>query len=203
MSFLSDIAGIGAKAIGGGGGSSGGGGILDTVSSFIGNNQGWLKPVLSTVTGAIRQTNTDNSQQDYLNYLRQREDQNYQNSLAQINAYNAALSAGGGGGSSGGGGGNGAAVAAAKATEANRMKAAKKANQYTKTMYSKLLDMYAPYKQTADALLPQMTKTYQDSLGLQSALNQYVQRPDQVAKLNASVPAYAINIPLPDSVRIK
>jgi len=87
--------------------------------------------------------------------------------------------------------------------EANRLKAALRASKYSKNTYRKILKMYEPYRKTAEMLLPQMTQTYQNSLGLQNAMGAYVQNPTQMAKLNAETPAYQVNIPLPDSVRIK
>jgi hypothetical protein len=172
-------------------------GLFDSIGSFVSNNSSWLNPLANIGIGAIKQHNADNAQGAYLDYLRSREQQNYQDSVDQINAYNAAH-AGGRPGSS-----NAASVGAARATEANRQHAAKKAlNQTTKT-YKDLLAMYAPYKQTADQLLPQMQHAYESSLGLQHSLADFVNRPDQQAKLNGSIPAYAVNVPLPDSVRIK
>lgn len=170
-------------------------GWFDDITGFVKDNKDWLTPVVKTGLGALQQNNVDNTQSQYLDYLRQREQQNFANSQAEINAYNAALAASG----SGGGGGNGAA----RANEASRMAASKKANKAQQNMYKELLAMYAPYRQTADTLLPQMSQTYQNSLGMQNAMAQYLNSPAQVAKLNASVPSWQINVPLPDSVRLK
>lgn len=175
--------------------------IIEPVSGFISDNASWLKPVAQIGLGALRQNNVDESQSQYLDYLRQREQQNYQNSVDQINAYNAQLASAGSGG---GGSGNAAAsAAAARATEKNRMKASKKSNKAMQNTYKELLAMYAPYRATADKLLPQMTQTYENSLGIQNALAKFVGSPEQTAKLNASVPSWQIKIPLPDSVRVK
>lgn len=176
---------------------------FEDIGSWIGDNQDWLKPVVSVGVGALKQTNTDKAQSDYMNYLKQREQQNYQNSVDQINAYNSQLAAGGGGGSGRGGGGNAAATAAARKNEKRSRKASKKANDALQDTYKQILGMYAPYKETADKLLPQMTQTYQNSLGMQNALARYVNSPAQVAKLDAAGPAWNINVPLPDSVRLK
>ncbi len=187
MSWLSDI----------------GESVLGVTTDYkLADQESWLKPLISLGTGALKQSNVDNSQSQYLDYLKQREMANYQKSLADINAYNAQLAMVGGG-SGGGGGGSGAGAAAANATEANRMKAAKKANKFSQNTYKELLKIYEPYRKTADTLLPQMTATYQDSLAMQNSMMKYLQQPGQMAKLDANTPAWMVNVPLPDSVRLK
>lgn len=179
--------------------------LYDGAKGFYNDYKDVIKPVVGAGLGALNQSNADNTQSQYLAYLKQKELENYQNSVNQITAYNSQLGASGGGGGrrSGGGGGNGAAVAAANATEKNRQAALKKANKLTQNTYKELLKMYAPYRQTADQLLPQMTQTYENSLGLQNSLASFVSSPAQVAKLNAAGPAWNVNVPLPDSVRLK
>lgn len=175
----------------------------DTAYDWLGNN--W-QGVASAGLGAYNVYNKTKAENAYNDYLKQAEQVNadqtnaYNNWQAQqgqaeygTQSANAAMMAAN----------QAAQVAAMQQNEANRLKASKRANKYSKTLYKKLLKMYEPYKKTADMLLPQMTQTYQNSLGLQNAMGQYVQSPQQLAKLDASVPAYNINIPLPDSVRIK
>ena len=180
---------------------------FDWIGSFYKDNKDWIQPVVKTAVGAFQQNNKDSAQSQYQQYLQQKEQQNYQNSVDAINAYNAQVAAilgsGGGGGGGGGGAAAAAAAAAARQTEANRMKAAKKANKYMQSVYKKALEAYAPYKATADQLLPQMQKTYEGSLGMQNNLASFVQDPMQMAKLNASIPAWQVNVPLPESVRVK
>lgn len=171
--------------------------IVEPISGFIDKNSSWLKPVVTAGVSVLKQSQADDTQSQYLDYLRQREQANYESYINNANAYNSQL------GRSGGGGNNGAAAAAARANEAARQAAAKKANRKTQKTYKQILAMYEPYRKTADQLLPQMTQTYQNSLGLQNALAQYVSSPDQTAKLNGSIPAYNVNVPLPDSVRLK
>lgn len=177
--------------------------LYDGAKTFYNDYKDVIKPVVGAGLGALKQSQSDDTQSQYLNYLKQKELENYNNSVAGIQAYNAQLGASGGGGGRSGGGGNGASVAAANATEKNRQKALKKANKEQQTMYKELLKMYQPYRDTADKLLPEMTQTYQNSLGLQNALATYVNSPAQVAKLDAAGPAWNVNVPLPDSVRIK
>lgn len=187
------------------------GDILSGVSEFWGNNKDWIQPLVKVGVGALKQSNTDNSQAEYLDYLKAQETANYQKKVDEINAYNAQLlatAAAGGGGGSGGGGGAGAAnaaaaAAAARQTEKNRQKAAKKANNFLQQNYKELLAMYSPYKDTAAQLLPQMTQTYERSMGLQNSLASYLSNPAQMQKLDASIPAYQVKVPVPDSVRIK
>lgn len=170
-------------------------GLLDSITGFIGKNSNWLAPVVATGLGAFKQNSADTAANDYLSYLHQQEDQNYQNSVNNINQYNDQLSANNAAA--------GARAAAARQNQANAMRAAKKGNKVSQQTYKQVLAMYAPYKAVADQLLPQMTQTYQNSLGLQNALGQFVNSPAQVAKLNGSIPSYQVNVPLPDSIKIK
>lgn len=172
------------------GGSSTGG-----VGGWLNTNSSWLKPIAELGVGAVKQNQVDNTQSQYLDYLKSKENQNYDDSVAQINAYNAQLEASNAA--------SAARAAAARGTEANRMKASKKANKVSQSTYKDLLKMYKPYRDTADALLPQMTQTYQNSLGMQNNMMNYLAQPNQMAKLDASGPAFRVKIPLPDSVRLK
>ena len=175
-------------------------GWIEDIGQFVGDagnwidkNQGWLKPVVKFGTGALGQMNTSDAQSQYLEYLRQQEQQNYQNSVDATNAYNQQLQAS-----------QGAAAAnraAAMQTEANRQAAAKKGNKKSQQTYKELLALYAPFKDTATQLLPQMSQTYQNSLGMQNAMSQYLNQPGQVAKLDAAGPAWNVNVPLPESLK--
>ena len=181
-------------------------GWFDDIVGFVDRNKDWIKPVVSIGSSVLKQKQVDNTQQEYLDYLRQREIENYQNSVNDINYYNAQGEAAAGNAAANraaSAANRAAATAAARQTEANRMKAAKKSNKSLQKTYKDILELYRPYKETADVLLPQMTQTYQNSLGLQNTLGQFLQNPAQMAKLNSSVPAWNINVPLPDSVRIK
>jgi hypothetical protein len=172
---------------------------MSSIGDWIGNNKDWLAPVIKTGLGYLGQRNNNNTQSQYLDYLREREMANYQNSVDEINYYNAQGAANAGAYNSAAS----AAAAAQAATEANRIAASGAANSALQKNYKQILKMYAPYKKVADTLLPQMSQTYQNSLGLQNALSSYVNSPAQVAKLDASGPAWNVNVPLPDSVRLR
>lgn len=174
-------------------------GFFDGISDFLGDNAGWLKPLVGTGLGALKQSNVDNTQKEYMDYLRQREDSNYANSVNDINAYNAQMAANYGASSAN----RRAAAAAASANEANRQAAAGKANKVQQKMYKNLLAMYAPYRQTADQLLPQMTQTYEKSLGLQNSLAGLLGTPGEQAKFTGSIPAWQVKVPLPESIKGK
>lgn len=170
-------------------------GWFDSITSFVTDNSSWLKPVASIGMGALQQSQKDDTQQQYLDYLRQQEDQNYQDSVTGINAYNEQLKLSQAN--------SAARAAAARQTEANRMKASKKANKVSQQSYKDILAMFKPYKDVADRLLPQKTQAYENSLGLQKSLLDYIQQPNQKAKLDAAGPAWNVNVPLPDSIRLK
>lgn len=171
----------------------------DDITGFIGDNKGWLQPLATAGLGALKQSNSDNTQSEYLQYLKDRENQNYQNSINQINAYNTAMGANVASSNAA----RASARTAASANQAAQLAAAKKAKNQMQKTYKNLLAMYAPYRQTADRLLPQMTQTYEGSLGIQNSLAKLLASPEQQAKFSASVPAWQINVPLPDSLKAK
>lgn len=170
---------------------------FDSIGTFITDNKSWLEPVAKVGFNAIGQSQNDSQNNAYLNYLRQQEDRNYQSSVDAINQYNAQGAAAAGARSRAAA----SSAAAARANQAAQQKAAKKAMKYEKNMYKKILEMYKPFADTATALLPEKTKTYRDSLGLQNQMLQFVNRPDQQALLTGSVPAWQTNIPLPDHLK--
>lgn len=171
------------------------GGMFGGLGDFFSKNSGWLEPIANLGTGILGQVQKDNSQQQYLDYLKGQEDQNYQNSVNDINAYNAQLEANNAS--------SAARASAARATEQNRMKASKKANKVSQQSYKDILAMYKPFADAATTLLPQKMATYGDSLGLQKSLLNYIQQPNQIAKLDAAGPAWNINVPLPENIRLK
>lgn len=168
----------------------------DSGIDWLGDN--WQE-VAGAAAGAYGIYNKTKAQNAYNDYLKQAE----QDKADQTNAFNDWQYANAQNEHAASAGNSAAQMAAMQQNEANRLKAALRASKYSKTMYKKLLKMYEPYRKTAAMLLPQMTQTYQNSLGLQNAMGQYVQSPQQMAKLDAPVAAYNVNIPLPDSVRLK
>ena len=160
------------------------------IGSFIKENKSVIEPIVSAGVGAIKQNSLDNSSNQYLNYLREREQRNYDNYVASANSLNATNAA------------NAASrAAAANANDAARRGAAAKANKAERKMYKKLLALYSPLKDSAMTLLPQMQETYLNSLAMQGSMGQFLNKPEQMAKLNGALPAYQVNIPLPDSLK--
>lgn len=174
-------------------------GFFDSIGTFISDNKGWLKPVLEVGAGALQNSNSDSQRNQYLNYLRERENQNYQQSVDSINQYNEQMGAAAGARSRAAA----SRAAAARQTQANQQAAAKKAEKYMQNTYKKILKMYKPFADTATALLPQKTKAYEQSLGLQNSMLDFINRPDQQALLTGSVPSYQIQVPLPDNLKVK
>lgn len=167
--------------------------LVSGVGNFYSKNKDWINPVIETGYGAFQQSQNDDYQSQYLDYLRGQEDKNYQSTVDQINAYNSQL-----------GGGSGAGMAAAHAqNEEARLAAMAAGDASLQKTYKQILKMYKPYRKAAKELLPQKMKTYQDSLGLQASLLDIINRPDQVAKLTDNTPAYEIMVPLPDEVLLK
>lgn len=161
-----------------------------------GDLSSWVKPAVGAGIGLFNQSSQDNARNQYLDFLKRKELENWQAGKSAYEAQLAAAGMSGGGGSSRGG--SGASAAAARQTEANRQAAAKKAAKQEQKTYAEALKLYAPFVETTQTLLPQMSKTYQDSLALQGLMNRYVQSPAQQAKLDASIPAYNVMVPIKD-----
>lgn len=168
-------------------------GILDSIGGFIDGNKSWLKPVLSLGSNLYKKNQSSNNMSDYIQLMKQQEDQNFANDQAYnsaAQAYNAQVA--------GASNANRAAAAsAAAANQANALAASNKANKQMNKVYDKNKKIYEPYKDTAAALLPQMTKAYTDSLSGYNMLNAYLNTPEQLAKLNSSKPQWATGAPTP------
>ena len=156
---------------------------LDDASGWLDTNSSWLKPVLQTGASLLANQQTTSANNQYIDSLKKQADQKWQNGL---DAYNARLAYAGtsGGGSGGGGARNNAAELAA----------GKKANKAQQNAYRKALEMYKPLTDTANSLLPQMYGAYNSGLGNLNMLSAYTNSPEQMAKLNASIPAYKVKI---------
>lgn len=85
--------------------------------------------------------------------------------------------------------------AAAAATERNRQAAARKARKVMDEAYGKSRQMYQPWVDTGNRLLPQVEQTYGNALGSMNLLNAYLFKPEGLDKLNAAKPAYSYNLP--------
>ena len=172
-------------------------GWFDDLGSWIGDNKSWLQPVANAGFSAYQQSQKDDTQSQYMDYLRSQEDRNYANSKAAYDAQVAYM-----GQAAAAARANAAARAsAAAATERNRQIAAGKANKNTQETYKKVAAMYQPYADTALKLLPEMTGTYESGLNTINALNAYLNSPKQQAKLSASIPASDVLVNLPDYLR--
>ncbi len=170
---------------------------LTDIGDWIGDNKSWLKPVLSVGSSLVQQGQNDRQANAYLDYLKQQEDRNYQDSVSAINAYNQQMQAAAGTRSRAAA----ASAAARRTNDANQAKANKKAVKHMQNTYKKVLQMYKPFADTATALLPEKTKTYRDSLALQNSMLNFVNRPDQQAALTNVVPSWQTNVPLPDHLK--
>jgi len=127
---------------------------------------------------SISDTMRDAEMQNYQEGKRQYEATKKYN--AEAAAYNASASA--------------ANAAARAATERNRQAAQQEAlkikNQYSK----KLLDLWNPYVQTAQGILPQMSAAYGQGLGQLGGLSAILNDPRMMARIGAARPATEQNI---------
>lgn len=167
--------------------------MFDEIGNFLSGNSSWLKPVLSLGSNLYKKSESSSNMDDYIKLLRSQEDKNFAdnqayNSAAQ--AYNEQAQAAA----------NANAAASAAASAANQRNAQAAQNKAAKQMdrtYGENMDIFRPYKETADKLLPQMTAAYESGLGGLNMLNAYLNSPEQLAKMNQSKPQWATGAPVP------
>lgn len=173
----------------------------DDVTGFVSNNKDILSTVAATGLSAAKNSSQDKAAKDYQAYLQQQEQANYNNYLSQVDAYNtqgANAAAASAANSARAAANSRASSAAAAATERNARKAAGKASKASQKGYKEALAMLAPYVQAGEKILPAKQATYLEALNRMGAMGNYLNSPDQMAKANASIPAFAVNIPLPE-----
>jgi hypothetical protein len=158
------------------------GSVLDTASSWLGNNKGWLKPV-ADIAGSYMQNNTqkdtrNNIADAYANAVMQ----DYEQQKAAYEAQQQAAASN---------------SAAAAANERARMAAAKQALGAKTKGIKKAQQMYAPYVQAGKDILPQMSQTYQSGLSNLNLLMGYLSAGDQKKKLEGGDSIFNTQIPLP------
>ena len=164
--------------------------FLGDALGWVGKNKDWLRPVAQAGIGLFNQDQKSDTESKYLDYLRQKEQENHQNAL---NSYNQQLLAS----QSRGGGGGGDGGAGAKATEKNRQIALKKASEQEQRNYKELIKMYQPFANTARELLPVKSQAYQGGVNQMNMLQAYLNSPQELQKMNAAVPSYQVPVPLP------
>lgn len=168
--------------------------IFDKVGDFLGKNKSWLKPVTRLGSNLLGANQESGNQQNYLDSLRAAEQRNYDEAKAQYD-YNNEI---GMANAASRNAASASSAAASRATEANRMGAAKKSFKAEKKGLQEIKDLYKPFSDTDARILPGMEAAYNQGLGNLSGASKFFSSPEQFAKINGSMPAYNIKIPLPD-----
>lgn len=168
--------------------------IFSGVGDFFSDNSSWLKPVAQAGLDIYKQYQKQEANDKIADIYRQREQNNYNNYMADVAAYNqqvaqqqAAANAA-----------RASAQAARAATEANRQAAAKKANDVVQKNYKQMIKLMKPYQVATSSLIDPAQKNMTGGFDTMSKLNAILMGADNMALLNNSGPAYAIDIPLPD-----
>lgn len=174
--------------------------IFSDVGDWFSSNSGWIKPITQLVSGAGTAYNESRNQQEYLNLLRQQEQQNYDQSKANYDAYAAWAATQGGGG---GGDGGAAAAAAASSNDKAKQKAAKKANKKQQEGFKQIQELWDPYVKTGQELLPVMSGAYKNGVGNLDTMNTKFKTPEFQSSLNQGAPSWMIDVPLPDHMKGK
>lgn len=173
-------------------------GLWDTINEITGSIPRGIAGIGSSLAGYYDQKNKRDS---LVNAYRDREQRNYDDAKAEYDywqntylpeykAYQASQDAAAA-----------SAASAAAATEENRRRAAKKGMRTEKKYFDQALGNIQPYIDVGHQLLPQVARTYGNSLEGMNMMAGYMNTPQFVARMNQSVPAYKTNIPLPSYIK--
>lgn len=170
-------------------------GIWDTITDFATDNKDWLRPTLSTAGNLYSQYQTSGNNSNMIDYLKQREQANYDTQKANYDSYaqwavenQAAQNAA-----------SAAANAAKQATEAARQEALQKAMKSDKKSYKRQMGYINPYVQAGKSVLGGRTESANQASGLANMLNAYLSSPQAQQQMSMPVQnPMNINIPLPE-----
>lgn len=162
------------------------------------------KTALGVYQGYKQNSNDNRAYGQITDYYRQRAEKEYDNLVANAeaqNQYNQAMS---GYRARAAAAANAAARARASAAQQemkNQMAAKKKGMKEQQKYYDTALSYLTPYRQAGEAVLPDVTNTYKNSLGGMNLLYQYLTAPGALAKLNQGRAAHTVSIPIPDYLK--
>jgi hypothetical protein len=160
---------------------SSGSNIGSSIGDFINNNQGLIKGARQAYGMYDAYNNRSDTRNQLLNYYQQMDEANrqYYDQYNQWNMQNAASQS-----------------AAARANEAARVAAAQRAMGMQKETLKQVEKDLAPYRKSAQKLLPAMTKDYQKFLKSTGLLNAYL-TPAVMQNMQAGVrPAWSYETPV-------
>ena len=169
------------------------GDIFSGVGDFLSGNSSWLKPLAQVGMTAYNTHEKNQQAQGYINFLRDQENQNYQNYTNNRDAYLQWYQqnhAGGGGRGRGGGSNNAAALAAQK-----------KAMEREQQGFADARKTLQPWYDVGVRLLPNQAETYGNSLNALNMLYAYQTTPQMVSQMNQSRPAWQVDVPLPEHLK--
>ena len=172
----------------------------DDISSFVGDNFDWLGPTLDFAGNAFGSYNRGQTRGDYWDALEQQRQQEHADGQKTYNAYldwlqqsRAASDANRAAGSRAAA----ARAAGAAQTERNRQRAASKAFKIRDKTFEEQLGLYKPYSDTGQRLLPQMEGATSKGIANLNMLSDYLNKPEQLQKLNQTKSANSVNLKLP------
>jgi len=175
-------------------------GIFDFAGSLINayrKNKDIINPIVETGLEYSRMGDKADARSDALNYIRGQEDAKYRDAMANYEAERAYAERAGAASRA-----NAAAqAAAARQTQAAQQAALRKAYEMEKRSNVEARAHLMPYISAGAEVLPAATATYKGGLDTLGLLNAYLTNPQQMARLNQSVPAWAANPALFESLR--
>jgi hypothetical protein len=159
----------------------------------------WLEPLLSIGSNAYKLSSGNKSSSGLYDVLKGAEDRNFADTMAYndaARAYNEQAAAAANARSR-------ASAAASAANQRNSLAASNAAWKRREKDLSKMMEVYAPFKDTALNMLPKMSKVYEGGLNNFNMLNAYLNRPENMAKLGDNVSQWNSGAPIPEWARRK
>lgn len=175
------------------------GSVLGDAGSWLGRNEDWVKPVASTAFNLYSNSRANSARQDYASLAREAEQRNYDDFMRNYSAYTDYL-----GQKAGADASNAAARnAAAAANERARLKGVKESKKIMTSQLGKAEDALRPYYQMGLDVIPAVKDTYLGGVRGLGSLTQTMLSPEMAARMNMSTPASAVNLAVPEYMRLR
>ena len=164
---------------------------------WLDRNQGWLKPVVATGMNTLSDRSQNRATNQYLNVLRDAQQQDFANQKANYDAYTQWLSQS----QAAANANRSASNARAAANERARLAGVRQAIDQTKKTYANMDEYTAPFADMGLRVRPQIEAAYTNALKNLGGLTNQVMAPDVMAKSwNQSKPIWEMSAPLPQWV---
>jgi hypothetical protein len=176
------------------------GSILSSVGDFLGRNREWIRPVVGTTFDLYSSSRQGRQANNYADMVRREEQRAYDDYLRNYGAYTDYL-----------GQVRNAQAAnlaarnnAAAANERARLQGVKESKKIWNDRLGQAEDALSPYMQMGLDVMPAVKETYLGGLKNLGTLSNHLFNPQTFnASVAQSTPAFNVNLPVPDYMRMR